>query len=144
MTANTETAGTAATPEPDLVTSMVEPTSTLEKVLGYVPRALASKPHIVLLIGLGIYLILLPLLHIYTPSGTQMLIGGNYTNVTSDLGACIAAGGTLHVIRQNRKRHRVEEERLRLARETHRLLHYVHADAAKELGQELTVDFRAE
>jgi hypothetical protein len=69
-----------------------------------------------------------------------MLIGGNYTNVTSDLGACIAAGGTLHVIRQNRKRHRMEEERLRLARETHRLLHVVHADVARELGQSPYVD----
>jgi hypothetical protein len=134
MTTNTDTAAAVA-PADDLATSMVAPTSRLEKVLGFVPRALASKPHIILLIGLGGYLILLPLLHIYTPSGTQMLIGGNYTNVTSDLGACIAAGGTLHVIRQNRSRHRMEEERLRLARETHRLLHVVHAETAKELGQ---------
>ena len=35
---------------------------------------------------------------------------------------------------QSRKRRKVEEERLRLAQETHRLLHYVYGDAARELG----------
>ncbi len=32
------------------------------------------------------------------------LIGGNYTNVTSDLGACIAAGLTVHLVRRDRRR----------------------------------------
>ncbi len=67
-------------------------------------------------------------------SAKSELIGGNYTNVTSDIGACIAAGGTLHLISQNRKRRQMEEERLRLAKETHRLLHYVCHDAAAQLG----------
>ncbi len=62
------------------------------------------------------------------------MIGGNYTNVTSDIGACIAASGTLHLINQGRERRRLEEERLRLAKETHRLLHYVYGDADRELG----------
>lgn len=112
----------------------VDDKPALTRALDAVPRVLSSKPHIVWLVCLGVYLIVLPLMHIYTPSPTQMLIGGNYTNVTSDLGACIAAGGTLHVIKQNRKRHVLEQERLRLTAETHRLLHHVHADAAAELG----------
>jgi hypothetical protein len=89
--------------------------------------------HVVFLIALGIYLIALPLAHILTPSATAELIGGNYTNVTSDVGACIAAGGTLHLVRANRRRSRMEEERLRLAREMHRLLHHVYASQARGL-----------
>jgi hypothetical protein len=93
-------------------------TSRVAKMLGYVPRALASKPHIVFLSGLGVYLVLLPLFGVHVSSFSE-LVGGNYTNVTSDLGACIAAGGTLHLIRAHRE-HRKEIERLReLVRELH-------------------------
>jgi hypothetical protein len=110
-----------------------EPKSRIDRILQWVPRVLASKPHVLLLMGLGVYLILLPLLGV-TVSSNAELIGGNYTNVTSDIGACIAAGGTLHLVAQSRKRRKVEVERLRLAQETHRLLHYVYADAARQLG----------
>ena len=101
---------------------------------GWVPRVLSSKPHVIVLIGLGVYLIVLPLVGVNVSAKSE-LIGGNYTNVTSDIGACIAAGGTLHLISQNRKRSRVEAERLRLAQETHRLLHFVCHDAALQLGR---------
>jgi hypothetical protein len=110
-----------------------EPRSRLDRILRWVPRALSSKPHVLLLMGLGVYLIVLPVLGVRVSSNAE-LIGGNYTNVTSDIGACIAAGGTLHLVAQNRKRRKIDEERLRLAKETHRLLHYVYGDAAKELG----------
>ena len=110
-----------------------EPKSRADKILQWVPRLLSSKPHVLLLMGLGVYLIVLPILGVRVSSNAE-LIGGNYTNVTSDIGACIAAGGTLHLVAQGRKRRKVEEERLRLARETHRLLHYVYGDAARELG----------
>jgi len=110
-----------------------EPRSRIDRILAWVPRVLSSKPHVLLLIGLGVYLVVLPILGV-TVSSNAELIGGNYTNVTSDIGACIAAGGTLHLVAQGRKRRRVEEERLRLARETHRLLHYVYGDAARDLG----------
>jgi predicted phage tail protein len=85
--------------------------SRLAKVLGYVPRVLASKPHIMFLAALGVYLVVLPLAHVHVSSFAE-LVGGNYTNVTSDLGACIAAGGTLHVIRSHRQ-HRAEIAELR-------------------------------
>jgi hypothetical protein len=110
-----------------------QPASRVDRVLQWVPRLLSSKPHVVLLIGLGVYLIVLPILGVSVSADTE-LIGGNYTNVTSDIGACIAAGGTLHLVAQGRRRRQVEEERLRLAKETHRLLHYVYGDAARELG----------
>jgi hypothetical protein len=109
------------------------PQSSIDKILAWVPRVLSSKPHVLVLLGLGIYLIILPLTGVRVSSNAE-LIGGNYTNVTSDIGACIAAGGTLHLVGQNRKRRRVEEERLRLAQETHRLLHFVCGDAARQLG----------
>ena len=109
------------------------PKSRFDRVLRWVPRVLSSKPHVLFLIGLGVYLIVLPIAGV-TVSASAELIGGNYTNVTSDIGACIAAGGTLHLVAQGRKRRKVDEERLRLTRETHRLLHYVYSDAARELG----------
>jgi hypothetical protein len=115
------------------------PKSRVDRALQWVPRLLSSKPHVVLLMALGIYLIVLPLLGVRVSANAE-LIGGNYTNVTSDIGACIAAGGTLHLISQGRKRQKMEEERLRLVRETHRLLHYVYPDAAKELGHFLAAE----
>jgi hypothetical protein len=109
------------------------PQGTFDRILQWVPRLLASKPHVVALTLLGVYLVVLPLVGI-TVSAKAELIGGNYTNVTSDIGACIAAGGTLHLISQSRKRIKLDQERLRLLREVHGLLHHVHADAAAELG----------
>jgi hypothetical protein len=110
-----------------------QPRSRIDRILQWVPRLLSSKPHVLLLLGLGVYLIVLPLAGVRVSANTE-LIGGNYTNVTSDIGACIAAGGTLHLISQDRKRKRIEEERLMLARQTHRLLHHVYGDVARELG----------
>jgi hypothetical protein len=69
---------------------------------------------VVWLLALGFYLIVLPLMGV-TVSQKAELIGGNYTNVTSDIGACVAAGGTLTVLRHARKRRRVEEA-------THRIM----------------------
>jgi hypothetical protein len=37
-------------------------------------------------------------------SAKAELIGGNYTNVTSDLGACIAAGLTVHLVKRDHGR----------------------------------------
>jgi hypothetical protein len=109
------------------------PKSRIDQILHWVPRILSSKPHVIVLMGLGVYLIVLPLLGVRVSANAE-LIGGNYTNVTSDIGACIAAGGTLHLVNQNRKRRKVDEERLMLARQTHSLLHYVYGDAARQLG----------
>lgn len=106
--------------------------TTFDRILQWIPRVLSSKPHVVLLTLLGVYLVLLPLSGVGVSAKSE-LIGGNYTNVTSDIGACIAAGGTLHLISQGRRRQRIEEERLRLLREVHSLLHHVHAAAAAEL-----------
>lgn len=109
------------------------PRSRVDQILQWIPRILSSKPHVIVLVGLGIYLIMLPLLGVAVSARAE-LIGGNYTNVTSDIGACIAAGGTLHLVSQSRRRRKIEEERLLLARQTHRLLHHVYNDVARQLG----------
>jgi len=109
------------------------PGSRLDRVLRWVPRILSSKPHVLALLALGIYLILLPLFGVMVSARAE-LIGGNYTNVTSDIAASIAAGGTLHLVNQGRRRRKMDDERLRLARETHELLHQVYGDAARRLG----------
>ena len=69
-----------------------EPAGLLDRALGLIPRALASHLHIVGLILLGVVLVVLPLLGVHVSTQVE-LIGGNYTNTTSDIGACIAAGG---------------------------------------------------
>jgi len=110
------------------------PGSMFNKALQWVPRILSSKPHIVWLMALGIYLIVLPLLGIAVSAKSE-LIGGNYTNVTSDIGACIAAGGTLHLVSQGRKRQKADAERLTLLKEVHALLHHLHPEVAADIGQ---------
>jgi len=85
--------------------------SRLVRALALVPRMLASKPHIIFLGLLGVYLVILPLCSVHVSAFAE-LVGGNYTNVTSDLGACIAAGGTIHLIRSH-KQHRTEIAHMR-------------------------------
>lgn len=78
--------------------------SVLERRLALVPRFLSSHPHIVFLICLGFYLIVLPLFG-FKVSTSAELIGGNYTNVTSDIGACVAAGMAVRISRQHHVLH---------------------------------------
>jgi amino acid permease len=74
----------------------------LTKILGLVPRALSSKPSIVIFIGLFIYLVGFGLIGLFAkslePSDTMQLVLGNYTNVTSATGASIAAGAGLTTV----------------------------------------------
>lgn len=86
----------------------VEDPTRFERALGRVPVFLSSHIHVVLLLGLGFYLIVLPLLGVNVSQKSE-LIGGNYTNVTSDIGACIAAGGTVHLVKKQRERNKVAE-----------------------------------
>lgn len=87
------------------VDAQIEPKSRLDKILAVVPRALSSHAHIIFLGVLGVYLVLLPLVGVNVSAKSE-LIGGNYTNVTSDLGACIAAGLTVHLVKRDRRRSR--------------------------------------
>ena len=86
----------------------MEPKSRLDRFLAYVPRVLASHTHILILMVLGVYLIVLPLAGVNVSAKSE-LIGGNYTNVTSDIGACIAAGGTLTLLAHAKRRNRLAE-----------------------------------
>src|SRR5215831_15910615 len=74
--------------------AMDTPSSLVDRVLRWVPRILSSKPHVIALIGLGVYLILLPLFGVMVSAKAE-LIGGNYTNVTSDIAASITGPGGL-------------------------------------------------
>jgi hypothetical protein len=71
------------------------------RVLERIPALLASHWHVLWLLGLGVYLIVLPLAGVHV-SGQSELIGGNYTNVTSAIGGCIAAGGTVHLVKRGK------------------------------------------
>ena len=94
-----------ATSEPPVTGAQDQHPNPLVRALNSVPRLLASKIHVLFLFGLGVFLVVLPLVGV-TVSAKAELIGGNYTNVTSDLGACIAAGGTVHLVRRHRAHQR--------------------------------------
>ena len=98
--------------------AQVSPGSRLDRILAFVPRALSSHAHILFLFGLGIFLVVLPLVGVNVSAKAE-LIGGNYTNVTSDLGACIAAGLTVHLVKRERRRTREFAEFVDRVRERH-------------------------
>ena len=79
----------------------------LEKILGFIPRILASKISIFIFLFLFIYLVLFGLIGLFiewlAPSASAQLVLGNYTNVTSALGAAIAAGASTQHLSQARK-----------------------------------------
>jgi hypothetical protein len=104
--------------EMQAVVSAVQPRSRLDRILGLVPRALSSHAHIIFLGALGVYLVLLPLFGVNVSAKAE-LIGGNYTNVTSDLGACIAAGLTVHLVKRDRRRAEELEEHFHRVRGRH-------------------------
>ena len=70
----------------------------MKKFLAAIPRALSSNISIFIFIFLFIYLVVFGLIGIFVkhvaPSNEAQLILGNYTNVTSALGAAIAAGAS--------------------------------------------------
>ena len=90
----------------------------MKRALAAVPRLLASAPAIVFLLGLFLYLVVLGVIGLAVPalepSATIQLVLGNYTNVTSALGASIAAGAGLTVLHETRehrrKAHRFHEQ----------------------------------
>ena len=126
---------TAEVPASQTVGAQIAPRNWLDKLLGAVPRALSSHAHIIFLTGLGVYLVLLPLFGVDVSAKAE-LIGGNYTNVTSDLGACIAAGLTVHLVKRDRRR----------SQEMEALLHRLHGrhDVLQErLDQVMTATQRA-
>lgn len=93
--------------------------SRFERTLAGIPVFLSSHVHVIWLLGLGVYLIVLPLCGIRVPAQAE-LIGGNYFNVTSDIGACIAAGGTVRLVKQGKKRSQVAEATHRIAADLYR------------------------
>lgn len=90
----------------------------LNAALAAVPRLLASKPSILFLLALLVYLFGFGVLGLFIPalepSATLQLVLGNWTNVTSALGASIAAGGTVTVLAKvntaHRKQHLFREQ----------------------------------
>ena len=105
--------------EDSAAASTVPAASRFERALSGIPVFLSSHPHVIMLMILGVYLIVLPLCGVHVPAQAE-LIGGNYFNVTSDIGACIAAGGTVHLVKQGKQRARVTEATHRIAADLYR------------------------
>ncbi len=124
-----------------------EPTqSRLSSALGRLPYLLSSRIVIVFGILLFFYLFVFAGLatlfgHPDAVSTNTQLIFGNYTNVTSSVGAGIAAGASLTLLKHHRRAHRLSQAALdtaqearNLAQETHRLLHSLYPEQAAKLG----------
>ena len=77
------------------------------RFLQAIPRILASTVSIFIFIFLFVYLVLFGIAGLFidwlAPSDSMQLIFGNYTNVTSALGAAIAAGASTQHLTQVRK-----------------------------------------
>lgn len=123
-------------PDTQAVAANTDPQTRLDKILGLVPRGLSSHAHIIFLALLGVYLVLLPLLGVNVSARAE-LIGGNYTNVTSDLGACIAAGLTVHLVKRERRRSRELEDWFQR-------VHQRHDDLATAIDRAVSAAERAE
>src|SRR5690348_15178971 len=84
------------------------------RILNQVPKVLSSKLHILWLFILFLWIVVFAALAPHHVSQRTELILGNYTNVTSDIGACIAAGGTIAAVKHLRKQGKVQEARFEL------------------------------
>ncbi len=103
----------------------------LDRTLALVPRVLSSHAHIIFLFALGVYLIVLPIVGVHVSARIE-LIGGNYTNVTSDIAASIAAGLTVKIHRDRRAdRKRIEQLHASLDR-LHERLDPIRGEAAAQ------------
>lgn len=120
--------------------------STFGRLLGRLPNLLSSRP--VILFGILLFFYLFIFAGIATLAGhagavstnTQLILG-NYTNVSSSVGAGIAAGASLTLIKRQRHSHHLAlaaheaaVQARAFAQETHQLMHLVHSDEAAQLG----------
>src|ERR1700754_4811866 len=146
--AATEAMEASALDDPDSVDLNGEPTqSRLARALGRLPYLLSSR--IVILFGILLFFYLFVFAGLATLFGhagavstNTQLIFGNYTNVTSSVGAGIAAGASLTLLKHHRRAHRLSQAALDaaqeardFAQETHRLMHSLHPEHAASLGQ---------
>ena len=120
--------------------------SSFARLLGRLPNLLSSRPVIVFGIFLFFYLFVFAgiatlLGHPSAVSANVQLILGNYTNVSSSVGAGIAAGASLTLVKRQRHAHRLAQaahaaamDARQFAQETHKLLHQLNPEAAAQLG----------
>jgi hypothetical protein len=120
--------------------------SRLSRLLGRLPYILSSRQ--VILFGILLFLYLFVFAGVTTLLGhpgavstNNQLIFGNYTNVTSSVGAGIAAGASLTLLKHQRHAHHIARAALdaahearSFAQETHLLIHSLHPEQAAKLG----------
>ena len=112
----------------------------LGRALAAVPTVLSSRVHILWLFVLLLWIVVLAVPFPAIAPARIELILGNYTNVTSALGACIAAGGTMTLVHHARRESRFATERHRLTQEVHQLLCLAHPEHAAFLASARAAD----
>ena len=94
------------------------------KFLQAIPRILASKVSIFIFLFLFVYLVIFGLIGLWVkwlaPSASAQLVLGNYTNVTSALGAAIAAGASTQHLIQVKKLKSNHDELVESVKDLHR------------------------
>lgn len=95
----------------------------INKLFQVIPRVLSSNVSIFIFIFLFVYLVVFGLIGLFAkavaPSSEAQLILGNYTNVTSALGAAIAAGASTAVHSSVKKLHARHDKLERSLAELH-------------------------
>jgi len=86
----------------------------MKKFLAAIPQLLSSNVSIFIFLFLFIYLVVFGLIGLFVkavaPSANAQLILGNYTNVTSALGAAIAAGASTAAHSSIKKLHATHDD----------------------------------
>ena len=107
----------------------------MKKFLAKIPEILSSNVSIFIFVFLFIYLVLFGLLGIFAknlaPSSNIQLVLGNYTNVTSALGAAIAAGASTAVHASVKKLHDKHNELKKSLDDLHAKHDDLHNEFAK-------------
>jgi hypothetical protein len=99
------------------------------RALGWVPRALGHPLNVALGLVLLVVLVVLPLAGVNLSTGAQ-LVGGNFMNAISYLGASIAAGASVTHLVEGRK-HRADERKHREQQTRHLTAIRAHLTAGR-------------
>jgi hypothetical protein len=108
----------------------------MKKFLAAIPQLLSSNASIFIFLFLFVYLVIFGLVGLFVkaiaPSSEAQLILGNYTNVTSALGAAIAAGASTAVHSSVKRLHSKHSDLEKSLNELHAKVDQLSAPNNKE------------
>lgn len=95
----------------------------MKRFFDWIPKVLSSPAAIFIFLFLFVYLVIFGIIGFFVkplaPSNDMQLILGNYTNVTSALGAAIAAGASTAHVAQMKELHKKHDELTKSIQDLH-------------------------